>query len=75
MRETFRLDLDCLGIIWSINDGWFGCLHWDGDDVVETDRIGPFTCITAARMAVRAQFILWTLAQAEEEHSEEITTR
>ena len=61
--ETFRLDDDCLGVIWRDVAGWLGCLRWD--ELGDTDQIGPVTSVTAARLAVREQFVSWMLASGE----------
>ena len=52
--ETFRLAADCIGVIWHEPDGWRGNLHWDVEG--DTDFVGPFVTIIAAREAVRAAF-------------------
>lgn len=55
--ETFRLDDDCIGVVWHDATGWHGNLHWDvlGD----TDFCGPYLSIIQARRAVRVQFVSW----------------
>ena len=52
--ETFRLAGDCIGVVWHDAAGWHGNLHWDVEG--DTDFVGPFVTITAARNAVRAAF-------------------